>query len=137
MAANLFRRGTLLMPSGPANDPWRMHLHIICTDPDEEGHQLLVPICSIRGDIYDRTCELWAGTHSTVHHPSYVAYRHADLARNDRLRVRIEERVLVPREDLNGQDFLRVTRGITASKHTPNKIKAHYLEVERRITEAA
>ncbi|ROT94033.1 hypothetical protein EB810_13185 [Altererythrobacter sp. FM1] len=137
MAANLFRRGTLLMPSGPANDPWRKHLHIICTDPDEEGRQLLVPICSIRNDFYDRTCELWAGAHSTVHHPSYVAYRHAALGRHDLLRIRVEERVLVPREDLNGQDFLRVTRGITISKHTPGKIKAHYTEVERRSREAA
>ncbi len=137
MAANLFRRGTLLIPSGPANDPWRKHTHIICTDPDDEGRQVLVSICSIRGDLYDRTCELRAGVHTGVRHPSYVSYRHADFATHDQLRLGVKKSLLIPKEDLNRQDFLRVTRGIALSKHTPGKIKAHCIELERRNREAA
>lgn len=34
---NFFRKGTLLIPSGPARDPSRRHLHVICTNPDATG----------------------------------------------------------------------------------------------------
>ena len=126
MGANLLKRGTLLIPSGPAHDPTRMHLYIICSDPDENFRQLVVPCCSIRSDLFDRTCRLEEHEHPYFRHPSYVDYQFAEIITHDRLVVGVEGETFHPRSDLNHQTFLRVTNGIPRSRATPARIKAFY-----------
>ena len=59
---NFFRAGTLLIPSGPAGDPDRMRLPVICTDPDLKGPQILVSVSTFeKGD--DATCILLPKQH--------------------------------------------------------------------------
>ncbi len=73
-----FKRATLLIPSGPVNDPDRKHLFVLLTDPieapDFNGKQvLLVNIASVPKSLpYDSTCILQPGVHRFIKHESYV-----------------------------------------------------------------
>lgn len=128
MPANLLKRGTLLIPSGPTHDPDRLHLHIICTDPDDHGRQLVVSCNSIKSDRFDRTCLLYAYEHPNISHPSYIAYRHADIVTHERLIVGVRREYFHPKKDLNSQTFLRVTKGIVTSPETTPRIKNFFFE---------
>ena len=46
------KKATLLMPSGPPDDPDRLHLWIVLTDPcaDHEAN-LVVNVCTLRDDV--------------------------------------------------------------------------------------
>lgn len=125
---NLFRRGTLLIPSGPEHDRERLHLHVICTDPDREGLQLVVPVCSMPAGAFDGTCTLSPHEHRFIRKPSYVNYRDIEVVGHDDLVSGVEEELFMPRPDLNPQAFLKVVRGITASRRTPYLYKAFFVE---------
>ena len=127
MPVNLFKRGTLLIPSGPAHDPERMHLFVICSDPDDDGRQLVVPCCSIKNDLHDRTCVLGIHDHRWIIKPSFVNYRHAEIIAQDQLATGVAQEKFCPKNDMNLQTFLRVTNGIPRSRATPALIKAYYL----------
>ena len=126
--ANLSLRGTLLIPSGPEHDPERMHLHVICTEPDDDGLQLLVPISSMPAGPFDRTCTLARHEHRFLRKPSYANYRDVETVTRDALVVGIADKTFVPRPDVNPQTFLKIVRGIVASKRTPYLYKAFYLD---------
>ena len=128
MPVNLFRRGTLLIPSGPMHDPDRMHLHIICSDPDHEGLQLVVPCCSIKDRPYDPTCTLGVHEHAWITRPSFINYGHSEIIAQARLVDGVARQKFHPKADMNLQTFLRVTNGIPRSKRTPPEVKAYYLE---------
>jgi len=137
MAQSLFKRGTLLIPSGPSHDPDRKHLHIICTDPDECDEQLLVSVCSVRDDLYDRTCVLLPHEHEFLRKKSFVYYAKATILDQGSLSEGLERRKFDPHEDLNSQTFLRVTRGILISKRSTPRVKQFYqLSLDRLATAA-
>jgi hypothetical protein len=76
------QRATLFILTGPHE-----HLHVVMNDPAFDpvvGAEmvLLVNICSIKPNVaHDTTCELIAGCHPFITHPSYVDYYHAVLKR--------------------------------------------------------
>lgn len=127
--ANLSAKGTLLIVSGPRDDPERKHLFVICTDPDVEGRQLIVGVCSVpdNGDPYDPTCVLQKHEHpSFLRKPSYVFYARARLVSRTALLQGVRLKEMIPRHDMNGQVFLRVVNGICRSPQTPRKLKRYY-----------
>jgi hypothetical protein len=83
---NIVKGSTILIPSGPAGDKDRKHLHVALSDPftdasDNESKILLVSVCSVvEGVPHDATCLLQAGDHSFVDHKSYAYYALAILA---------------------------------------------------------
>jgi hypothetical protein len=84
MAWQAVRRATLLIPSGPAHDPLRKHLHIVLNDPYPDStlalKVLVVSVMSIpSSNIYDPSCTLFPGEHPFVVNHSYVAYQFAAL----------------------------------------------------------
>lgn len=80
------KRATLLVPSGPEQDPNRKHLFILLTDPQPpDQSMLLVGVASIYNDIpHDSTCYLYPGDHPFIRRKSYVYYARArsNLPRN-------------------------------------------------------
>lgn len=74
--AIVVRGATVLVPSGPARDPQRMHLCVLLTDSHGPGQQILmVPINSVKpARPHDSTCLLAAGDNPFIKHESYVAY---------------------------------------------------------------
>lgn len=120
------RAGTLLIPSGPAIDPGRRHLHVICTDTDEQGMNLLVSVTSWTNELCDPTCRLAAHEHPWLIHASYVLYRKAELREAVKLDAGIRQGLFTLEAPMNGQAFLRVRNGICTSPHTPRRIKRYF-----------
>jgi len=76
MAYVVRKKQTLLIPSGPANDPFRNHLFVIATDRCYNHQHLLMPICTIHTSrFHDPTCKVAGGLHSSLPLNSYVEYR--------------------------------------------------------------
>jgi hypothetical protein len=119
------RAGTLLIPSGPAQDPSRRHLHVVCNDPCIDGNQVIVPITTWTNDLCDATCILQAHEHEWLRHRSYVFYRKARIEAAATLDNGVRRGIFEPRGEMNGQTFLRIRNGICQSIQTPRKIK-HY-----------
>lgn len=66
---------TLLIPSGPPDDPHRKHLHIVVARKAGPPIQILmVSVCSIVADYQDPTTTFVGGEHAFVQHPSYIRY---------------------------------------------------------------
>ena len=124
--ANFYKKGTLLIPSGPSHDPDRMHLHIICTDPDEKGKQLIVSVSKKTSAPCDNTCVLQSHEHSFLSQESYIFYRKARIIDQTALINGVNAKLFAFKDDVNGQTFLKVTNGICASPQTPRKIKAYF-----------
>lgn len=135
--ANLYRRGTLLIPSGPVNDPDRPHLHIICTDPDDNGDQVVVSVCSKRNPTDDPTCILQKYEHRWLRREYFVDYRFSKKWAGEKLERGVEANLFQPDADLNLQTFLRVLRGILASPNTPPLLKAYYRSIGSNMSIAA
>ena len=73
---------TLLVPSGPSG----LHLFIITLGPivlpgyGPKPQAVMVSATTIRDGIpHDSACELRAGEHPFIQHPSYIAYRYIRL----------------------------------------------------------
>ena len=126
------RRATLLIPSGPPQDPSQKHLFVILTDPvsTEAGSKgvLLVGVSSVRPDLFhDPACLLYPGDHPFIGRKSFVYYRMARIEDAQKLINGVKQGVLVPRDTLAGDIFARVCQGLTESRHTAPKILDFYL----------
>jgi len=121
------KKGTLLIISGPKHDPDRKHLHIICNDPDADGNVAIVGVCSIDTSVavayHDATCVLQKHEHDFIKHDSYVLYARASIVTAAALEAGVKSKVMVTHDDMNGQTFLRITKGVCRSPHTPRKVK--------------
>lgn len=121
----MFKKGTLLIPSGPSHDPDRKHLHVICNEARPDGSHLLVSISSWR-TRGDPTCRLQKHEHRFLDHDSFVEYRMSRIESGDTLRNGVSLKKFVPHDDMNGQTFLRIVNGICRSPITPPNIRAYW-----------
>lgn len=119
------RAGTLLIPSGPSHDPDRKHLFIVCTDPCEEGKQLLVGVTTWVNDQCDDACILEPHEHEFLNRKSFILYRAARIEEATTLDNGVREGKFQLRAAMNAQTFLRVKNGVCRSKQTPRKIKKY------------
>lgn len=112
------------MPSGTYRNPDKRHLHIVCTDPDDKGQIVLVPVSTWTNDLCDSTCILLEHEHPWLWKPkSYVYYRKADFFETVAIERRLASGDLKEQARCNDQVFLRVLNGLCNSPHTPKKIK--------------
>lgn len=117
------RRATLLVPSGPAHDPLRKHLHIVMNDPYPDASQalkvLVVSVCSIPpNNIYDSSCSLFPGEHPFVVAPSYVLYQKAQLQDPVNLEAKVVAHEFVAKPILDANTFGYVVQGLQDSPYT-------------------
>lgn len=124
------KRGTVLVPSGPAHDPDRLHLFILLTDPMGEWQEvLMVSISSVKEGIeYDGTCVLAPGCHEFVKRHSWVDYSTACLLSERKLAVGVTQGRIHKREMLAHPVFVRVCQGLVDSPHVRPKLKKFYLD---------
>lgn len=132
-----FKRGTLLIPSGPQDDKERKHLFIILTNPqhseDADSCILMVSLSTIKQDLpYDKTCILYPGDHPFVKRDSYVSYRNARIEKVDKITKGVTERKLIPHQPLDDAVFVRICNGLEESRFTAKKILAFYHKAEGR-----
>jgi hypothetical protein len=127
-----FKRATLLIPSGPADDPDRKHLFVVLTDPIEvsgfEGKQvLLVNIVSVpNGFSYDSTCILKPGEHRFIKHESYVYYAKARIEAANALLRGVKSGQLIPHEIMDDALVKKICDGLQQSPHTIPRILRFY-----------
>ena len=127
-----FKRATLLIPSGPANDPGRKHLFVLLTDPIEapgfEGKQvLLVNIASVPNGLpYDSTCIIQPGEHRFIKHESYVYYAKARIEAANALLRGVKSGQLIPHEIMDHALVKRICDGLQQSPHTTPRILRFY-----------
>lgn len=107
------RRGaTLLVPSGPAHDPDRMHLHVVLTNPSASGEVLLASVCSIPlSNLYDSSCTLFPGEHPFIAKHSYIAYSRCVITAAATLEHKVRQREFVAKDDLSAARFNDVLVG--------------------------
>lgn len=127
-----FRRATLLIPSGPQQNPDQKHLFILLTDPVSMAgggkESLLVGMASVRqGFFHDPACLLYPGDHPFITRQSYINYRMARIEDSEKLVRGVKQGALIPKEILAGEIFARVCHGLTESRHTAPKILEFYL----------
>lgn len=120
------RAGTLLIPSGPAIDLGRRHLHVVCNDTDENGLNLLVSVTSWTNDLCDFTCRLEAHEHPWLTYSSYILYRKAEVREATKLDAGIQQGLFTVQQAMNGQTFLRIRNGVCGSPQTPRRIKNYF-----------
>lgn len=120
------RAGTLLIPSGPAENPNIRHLHIVCTDPCAQQMQLVVSVTSWKNDLCDGTCILDNGDHPWVVHKSWVLHRAARIEPTSTLENGIHQGMFEVREVMTNDVFGRVLSGVCASPHTKRGIKKYF-----------
>lgn len=126
-----FRRATLLVPSGPQQNPNQKHLFILLTDPVSNGVDgkdvLLVGISSVKPDIpHDPTCLLYPGDHSFIVRKIYVNYRMARIEDAQKLISGVKQNLFTPKETLVGEIFARVCYGLSESRHTTPRVLEFY-----------
>lgn len=123
MVWSVVRRATLLIPSGPAHDPTRKHLHIVLNDPYPDINQtpkvLVVGVCSIpTNNIYDASCSLFPGEHPFVVAPSYVLYQRASLQDPINLSNKVAAQQFIAKPLLDSKTFSYVVQGLKDSPYT-------------------
>lgn len=119
-----YQKATLLIPSGPARDPDRMHLFIIITDSVSEKRQnLLVSVSSLSGKYCDRTCILTSRDHKFIRHDSYVNYAKARIEKSETLTNGVRSGVFEAKGPIEQAVLNRIIEGLLRSPRTPYKIK--------------
>lgn len=131
------RRATLLVPSGPENDPDRKHLFILLTDPadDESGVKvvLMVSLSSIKPGVpHDPACLLYPGDHPFVKRDSFVVYQKARIEEADKVLRGVKDGKLVPQDPMDSAVFARICKGLEDSRLTPPKLLRFYLAATGR-----
>lgn len=72
---------TILIPSGPRDDPQRKHLHIVVARNSGPPAQIImVSVCSMTAEYQDPTTTFVGGEHPFIRHPSYIRYSAARVS---------------------------------------------------------
>lgn len=118
-----------LIPSGP-----NKHLHFILLGPRRfqgwppQDHMLLVNVTSIKQGIpHDPACVLKAGDHERIHHPSFIAYRHARLDPVAHVTRMLEVGTWVSMKPASAELLARLLNGLTTSRMVPRWLKGEAL----------
>ncbi len=122
------RKGAaLLVPSGPAHDRDRRHLHIIVSNPcDVDGHRcaVWVSVCSLRDDTHDdRSCILEPDDHPFLKHRSFVYYAFAAAVPVDRILAQVKSREIVSVEPVTADVLGRIIDGLMHSPHVKPRLR--------------
>lgn len=119
------KRATLLIPSGPNNDPNRMHLFILLTDPiTEEKLVLLCPISSISPNKwYDPSCILDSTDHEFIRHDSFVDYSKSRIVAASKLDKGVRNKSLIAKSLISEKVYLRICEGLFNSNFTTPEVK--------------
>lgn len=96
-----YPRATVLLPSGPAKDPFQKQLFIVVTDPCPTfGDVLMVSVSSTRLG-HDPACLLYAGDHGFTQHTSFVEYALAKIEFSQKIQNGVARRLFMLRMSVN------------------------------------
>lgn len=121
------RKGTILIPSGPANDPDRVHLFVVLNDPvGPEGCVLLASFSTVTDRYYcEETCivEPAECEHPFLTRRSFVRYQRLRIEPIDRVSAGLSTGAFERMVDLPDDVFERVHQGVFDSPFSAPKFK--------------
>lgn len=122
------RGATVLIPSGPAHDPDRKHLHVVLTDPvAATGEVLIVCVCSIPlSNLYDSSCTFFPGEHPFIVKDSYVDYHRCTLVSSASLEQKVANDEFIAKAPLDPKRFDDVLAGFADSPHVAPKFRRFF-----------
>lgn len=127
MAYIAARGDTLLIPSGPANDPDRKHLFVILTPACADKQHLLIPISSIKEKVFhDPACVIAAGEHPFIKVPSYAAYKLAQTLRADLLQKCVDGWLYLQKEAADERFLTKLSVGLPKSEFVAQRIETYF-----------
>ncbi len=113
-----YKRGTILIPSGPKSDG--SHLFVVMTNACPQNLHLLLSISSIKERVaYDDTCILYKGEHEFIKVPSFVVYRLPERKPATTIQKCVNGWLFHPRADMDEKVFQRIFDGIFKSDFSP------------------
>ena len=122
------KKATLLMPSGPPDDPDRLHLWIILTDPCA-AHEanLVVNVCTLHdGRFHDPACLIERDEHRRVKHTSWVDYHRSKAVHSTALQKGVSAWLYHPDEPVSDALFNRICAGLLESDHTSVRMRRYF-----------
>lgn len=114
-------KATVLIVSGPADDPDRMHLFVILTKGlGESDEVLLVSMQSLYSNrTHDTSCVLVAGDHPFVRRPTFMRYDQCRKIPQSKLLEAVKKGTMEARDPISDEIYDRICNGLRASLHTP------------------
>lgn len=76
--------------------------------------------------LCDTTCILQSHEHGFLTKESFVFYRKASIESQTALLAGLQKGAFIAHDDMNGQSFLRIVKGICVSPQTPRKVKRYF-----------
>jgi hypothetical protein len=107
----------------PASKP---HLHVVISDPDEDGHIVLVSITTERAKS-DTTTRLEAGVHPFIENASVIAYNYSKMMTCDQLKTLIEIGDAIPKADASQAVITRAQAGMQETRRAPREVQECFL----------
>ncbi len=102
------------------------HLFAVMNDPCPEGQCLVLMITSIKENRYhDPTCVLGVGDHSFIRHPSWVAYRLAEMTSARHIGNMVDKKYFISKDDWTADVFNRIAAGIYSSDDTRRAVERY------------
>jgi hypothetical protein len=115
------KKAALLIPFNEAP-----HLFVVLNDPDSESQCLLVMATSIKkGRKFDAACELAAGCHSFIKHPTFMLYRMAACSAAAHIGKMVDSKYYQQKSDVSQALYDQIRAGLYDSDETPQRIIAY------------
>lgn len=110
-------KATVLVASGPADDPERKHLFVVLTHGLGEREEVLLVSLSSWNDAIpcDASCIVQPGEHPFVKRRSFARYDLPRRVPKASLLLAVEQGVFVPREPVSDVLYQRICKGLLAS----------------------
>lgn len=128
MPYNPKRGDTLLIQSGPADDPERKHLHGIVTDRCGEELHMVVCVESVGEAWSDQSCLIQIGEHPFINKLSWVNYSRSKCWKASRLTAFVDGWVFRQKEELSPELLGKICAGVLKSNHTPRGLKKYFTD---------
>ena len=104
----------------------KQHLWIVMNDECAAGQCLLLMVTSVYPTRKsDESCLLNIGDHPFIMHPSYIAYRLAQMPRAQHIRKMLASKFYIPKEDFSGPVFARIAGGIFTSDEASGAVQKY------------
>ncbi len=122
---DIYKKQTFLMESGPSHNPEKMHLHIVCFDPDIEGNTVIVGVDTYKNDLCNSDCILYPYEHQFITSKSFVQYRWARIEKATTLQKAINMQKIIIKEDMNNNTFYKIRNRLVDSDNVSKIIKRY------------
>lgn len=129
-------RATVLVASGPVDDPEKKHLFVLLTRGlGEDEKVLMVSICSVHPHVHhDDACVLAPGDHPFIKHESYARYDLPRFVERGKLADAVAERRIAAMSPVSVEVYDRICAGLLKSLYAAPETKSFLLWHQSLVT---